>query len=475
MPGVKSPTMQVRTMTDAMPGMGSGMGSGMGTNRPKSYLAEQQFRRGSKFANPAEIDSQGGVLKTTLVAEDKAVMIGGRMVRARTYNGSYPGPTLRARPGDRLEITLVNRLSEPTNLHLHGLQVSPEGNGDNPFVTVAPGQSLTYDVTIPQGQAAGTYWYHTHAGGLATGQLFGGLAGTLIVDGLRSALPAALQGVKQQVLDLQDVQVSGGSVLARNDDGAPTVRAVNGMVQPTMRIRPGETQLWSITDMSPQLYYRLSLGGRPFTVVAKDGQPVARTYQAKELVLAPGMRYDVLVQGGRPGRTRLVTLPIQPGEDASSYPGRTLATVVTAGRSVPRAALPTAVAPFRDLRAEPVAASREFVLTEDMEANQFFINGRMFDPSRVDVTARLGTVEEWTIRNDTKMDHPMHLHTNPVQVVAIDGRPYDAPGLEDTVNVPAGGSVTVRVAFADFTGKTVFHCHILPHEDNGMMAVVNIV
>ncbi len=474
MPGRKSPAMQASPMPGAMPGMGSGMG----TNQPKSYLAEHpelRFRRGSELKNPPELDSQDGLLRATLVADDRTAMVGGRPIRARTYNGSFPGPTLRVRPGDRLEITLVNRLAEPTNLHLHGLHVSPEGNQDNIFLSIAPGQSFTYTVTIPADQAPGTYWYHSHAGGLATGQVFGGLAGAIVVEGLKDDLPPALRGIKQQILDLQDVQVARGSILSQNDDGAPTTRTINGKVQPVMRIKPGETQLWSITDMSPQLYYRLSLTGQPFTVVAKDGQPVARTYTVQEIVLAPGERYDVLVQGGRPGLTRLLTLPIRPGDDASSYPGRTLATLVTSGRPGPRASLPTSVAPFRDLRNDPVAASRQFVLAEDMMANRFFINGQMFDPNRVDVTARLGTVEEWTIRNDTMMDHPMHLHTNAVQVVAIDGRPYDAPGLVDTVNVPAGGSVTVRVAFADFTGKTVFHCHILPHEDNGMMAVVNVV
>ncbi len=478
MPGMSPPAR-----SDPASAMGSGSMPGMGAGTmtpggPKGYLAqhpELRFRRGANFANPPELDSRGGVLQATLVADDRTAMIGGRPILARVYDGSFPGPTLRVRPGDRLEITLVNRLAEPTNLHLHGLHVSPGGNQDNPFLSIAPGQSFTYDVTIPADQAPGTYWYHSHAGEFSTGQVFGGLAGSIVVEGLRSELPPALRGIKQQILDLQDAQVAGGAILPRNDDGAPTTRTVNGLVQPVMRIRPGETQLWSITDMSPQLYYRLNLAGQSFTVIAKDGQPVARTYAARELVLAPGERYDVLVQGGRRGRTALRTLPIQPGMETAGYPGRTLATLVTAGQPTPRAALPTTIAPFHDLRDDPVAASREFVLTEDMMANQFFINGRMFDPNRVDVTARLGTVEEWTIRNDTMMDHPMHLHTDPVQVVAIDGRPYDAPGLEDTVNVPAGGSVTVRVAFADFTGRTVFHCHILPHEDNGMMAVVKIV
>jgi FtsP/CotA-like multicopper oxidase with cupredoxin domain len=102
----------------------------------------------------------------------------------------------------------------------------------------------------------------------------------------------------------------------------------------------------------------------------------------------------------------------------------------------------------------------------------FTIDGREFDPDRVDQTVSVGTVEEWTIANTSPMDHPMHLHVWPMQIVAEGGRPLDDVRWQDVVNIPAGGEVTVRVAFDDFGGRTVYHCHILDHEDNGMMGVV---
>ena len=115
------------------------------------------------------------------------------------------------------------------------------------------------------------------------------------------------------------------------------------------------------------------------------------------------------------------------------------------------------------------------VFTEDDATNQFFINGKQFDPDRVDVEVKLGTTEEWTLRNSTEQ-HPFHIHVNDFQVISIDGKPYDADGLQDTVRMlPKQDAVVIRIRFTDFTGKFVFHCHILNHEDNGMMAVVEVV
>jgi FtsP/CotA-like multicopper oxidase with cupredoxin domain len=136
--------------------------------------------------------------------------------------------------------------------------------------------------------------------------------------------------------------------------------------------------------------------------------------------------------------------------------------------------LPTTFAPMQDLTDAPIAARRTIVFSEDAAGN-VFIDGKVFDPNRVDVRSRLNTVEEWTIRNTSGEQHPFHVHTNDFQVMSINGRQNRALSWQDTVNLPVGGEVTVRTKFTDFTGKTVFHCHILNHEDMGMMAVLEIV
>lgn len=102
----------------------------------------------------------------------------------------------------------------------------------------------------------------------------------------------------------------------------------------------------------------------------------------------------------------------------------------------------------------------------------FTIDGQQFDAERTDQRVRVGTVEEWTLVNSSPMDHPMHLHVWPMQVVSEAGRDVPGPRWQDVVNIPAFGEVTVRVAFEDFGGRTVYHCHILDHEDLGMMGTV---
>ena len=121
------------------------------------------------------------------------------------------------------------------------------------------------------------------------------------------------------------------------------------------------------------------------------------------------------------------------------------------------------------------AESRSFVFTEDDANNQFFINGEMFSHDRVNTVVQLDTVEEWTISNDTTEQHPFHIHVNDFQVVSVNGEAYDAVSLQDTVILPPGGEVVIRMRFTDFLGKYVYHCHILNHEDNGMMAVLEVV
>ena len=101
------------------------------------------------------------------------------------------------------------------------------------------------------------------------------------------------------------------------------------------------------------------------------------------------------------------------------------------------------------------------------------INGRIFDASRIDNTVQFDSVEEWLLTNTSTLDHPLHLHVWPMQIIEQDGQPVDSLLWQDVVNIPARSTTRVRIAFEDFSGKTVYHCHILDHEDNGMMGIIN--
>ncbi|MFN8591683.1 MAG: multicopper oxidase family protein [Thermomicrobiales bacterium] len=426
------------------------------------------------FPEPQQLVSENGVLKATLTVSRQQVDIGGTPIVATVYNGSFVGPTFHVKPGDHVEISLVNTLGEMTNLHFHGLHVSPSGDADNIFLEVLPGQTQQYVLDIPANHPTGTYWYHAHMHGLAEEQIFGGLAGLFVVDGLTDLLPADLHDVKQQAFVLKDYQAKDGAILTENiDSNAPTTRTVNGAVEPTASIDSGETQLWSIVNASADIYYDVQLTGHQFHVVAEDGNPVWQVKSADSLVMPPGKRFDVLVQGAAPGAYELKTLAYD--QQGDQYPEAPLATVTVNASSLTPATLPEKMIEPIDLATADIANSRTLVFDKDQAAGTFTIDGKIFDPNRVDQTVKLGSIEEWTIRNDNNQQHPFHIHVDSFQVMSINGEPYNAVNRQDVVNLPANGEVVVRIPFDEFTGKFVYHCHILNHEDRGMMGIVEVV
>ncbi|WP_392749021.1 multicopper oxidase family protein [Streptomyces sp. LN590] len=430
-----------------------------------------------RLQDPPELVSRNGILKATLVVERRKVQVGDHLLYATTYNGAYMPPTLRVRPGDRIDLTMTNRINEDTNLHTHGLHVSPRAPADDIFIAIKYNHSYHYSYRLPLNQPTGTYWYHSHADMMSAPQVAGGESGIIIVDGLQHYLPPSLRHITEHTLALKDFQIQGDSIKTHPlSIGAPTNRTVNGQKNPVIHIRPGETQLWRLANISANIYYKLHLPGTRFHVIAQDGIPVRKVYAQDTLIIAAGARFDVLVQGGNLGTNRLETLPYNTGPAGNQFPQAVLSTVVTDGPSMTQATIPTSFASHEDLSHATIAARKTVVYTENKAGTKFFINGRMYDPDRIDFTSTFGTVEEWSVRNDTNEDHSFHIHTNDFQLMSTDGKTHDpSHGWYDTVNVPARGEIVFRIHFIDFTGKTVLHCHILNHEDMGMMAVLDIV
>lgn len=160
---------------------------------------------GEELLQPPELRSAGGKLQLRLEAGPGQFRLGGRQASAYGYNGSLPGPTLRLRAGDELSIRFVNSLDEDTNLHLHGLHVSPAGSADNVFVTVSPGASFDYNYRLPPDHPPGMYWYHPHHHGLVARQIFGGLFGAIIVED-----PEPIESATERVLVVSDTSLDGG-------------------------------------------------------------------------------------------------------------------------------------------------------------------------------------------------------------------------------------------------------------------------
>jgi suppressor of ftsI len=440
-----------------------------------SVPADDRDRRPSAetFREPSVVASKAGVLHISLTPRLSTVSVGGQQATAMAYNGQYIPPILRVRSGDTIRVTLVNEIAQPTNLHTHGLTVSPRGNSDNVFLEVAPGQTQEYEIRLPPNHPPGLYWYHPHPHGFSDMQVRNGMSGAIIVDGLLDPFPA-LRHLRDRVLLLKDIQIENGRVVHR-DIGKNIIRTINGMVNPVIVLRPGETELWRIGNIGADVYYTLSLDGHHFQVVARDGNRRARLTTTDTLRLSPGARTAVLVTAGAPGVYPLRTGEINTGAEGNEYEGTVMATVRVEGSPVTPVALPSALLPVEDLRGK-VTNRRTIVFSESTDGDTMFVDGRQFDMNRTDTRVKLGAVEEWTVRNNSDELHTFHIHQAPFQLAEISGIPQPADDHRDIVDVPIRGEVKVIIPFTNplIVGRFVYHCHILSHEDKGMMATIEV-
>src|SRR5467141_6504 len=167
--------------------------------------------------------------------------------------------------------------------------------------------------------------------------------------------------------------------------------------------------------------------------------------------------------------------PMRSGPQGNHYPGAVLATVRVAGGAVPPLALPKRLLPVADLRRR-ITDRRTIVFSESADGDTFFVDGRTFDPNRIDTRVTLGAIEEWTIRNESGELHDFHIHQTHFQVTEVNHVRQRFDGYQDIVNVPVHGAVKVIIPFTDpvIVGRFVYHCHLLSHEDKGMMATIEV-
>ncbi|MGE3509040.1 MAG: multicopper oxidase family protein [Vicinamibacterales bacterium] len=471
---------------------------GVGAAVGATYLAARGFTRwagaplrasAQSASRDARLASVDGRLDVDLVASDDWVDLADGRAKLWSFNGQVPGPLLEAAPGDEVRIHLTNNLDESTNLHFHGLHVPPTGTGDNIFLEVPPGEVASYAFRIPEEHPAGLFWLHPHLHGSVARQVSLGLAAPLVIRGALDALPE-VAAAREHLLVLQDFELDrsgrpidpGMGALMGGREGA--LVTVSGQTQPRYAIEQDGLLRLRLLNASASRFYRLSLEGHAMHIIATDGGSLAVPQQVDELLLAPGERRDVLILGsGAGGVYRLMNLPYHRG--SAGMMGGTLgsrvafeiASVVYEGRAASPRRVPEALG---DVERLPAARMRRtFVLSETMGmirgrgmGMRFLINGREFDHTRIDDRVRLGDIEEWEYINNTDMDHPMHVHTNAFQRVGADGQAE--PAWLDGIVVPARRRERIRIRFADFVGATVQHCHILDHEDLGMMSTMQV-
>jgi suppressor of ftsI len=431
---------------------------------------------------PAEFRSENGRLDVTLEARGGPVMLGPFKINGATFDGVYGGPVLRVKPGDVLHLRLINHLAQATNVHFHGMEVSPQGHGDDSMHMIAPGDTWDYEFAIPKTHPPGVYWFHTHAHSFAERQLMAGLSGTLVVEGFQDQVPAT-KPLQERLFALKEFAPDRKGDLDRVPKPFNTViKTINGQLMPRIDIRPGETQLWRFSDQTANTYFRLSLQGHDFTVIGRDAHPVAHPEAAPEVMLGPSQRMDVLVTAKGPGAYTLRAEKTSTGPVGDMFAAQNMAELVS--QADPSRPAPAPLAPLtvaQDATQKPIPgdhidAKRLVSFSEDPVTGLFFINHATFDHDRVDVKVPLGNIEEWTIRNASDELHIFHIHQVAFQVVELNGKPVPFDGVQDTVNVPIHGEVKIRIAFTDpaIVGRFMFHCHILEHEDKGMMQQIEV-
>lgn len=534
------------------------------------------------FENPEEVratvapDGSSNLTTTLRIAYTKA-RIAGCDVTLRTYNGRLVGPTMFVKPTTVMNVTVQNAItplmSNPcpmeehsnvpgmgfdiTNLHVHGLHVSPSGNSDNVFVEICPPgtrgpKEFPFQFRLGENrslQPPGTNWYHPHMHGSTALQVASGAEGGLIVEGGQDNLPE-IRAAKQQIMVLQEISYNDKGVIEdyNNIGDWETYKrsiTVNGQVQPVIKMRPGEVQYWRLIDAgiseSMMLYvYDNKTGERvALNEIATDGNALGHldAWRNRVLDLEPGYRSDVLFKAPMvtlaPGEKRYYTLSTAavtgterlqaqiPGPDDANPaqvkkaydevdPIQNVVFIEVSGDPNDMA-LPTdaALAPFRTFKdiaddeidhefdktvvfasgrriCDPAKPTERCTTPctsgQPNCANRFMINDLPYT-DQVKWTLPLGKASEWKVSTDPNSgsaQHPFHIHVNPFEMTRTgpDGRPEKV--WKDTVLVrndehTPDNPLVLRSRYEDFDGLFVMHCHILNHEDKGMMVKVEIV
>lgn len=490
---------------------------------------------GSTLTPPPELHSQNGTLELTLQLKSVLDAQGTTRYCYVTDTGLH-SPVLHVLPGDELLIHFQNTLpptalaaarpahvhaalpgtdcgggamsADNSNLHFHGMNVAPVCHQDEVLSTLIPaGGTFDYTVQIPGDEPTGLYWYHPHPHGFSNGQAQGGAAGALVVDGIENVVPA-VAGLPQRFLVLRDQRRVG-------DPAGPTLDvSVNDTpvtypdyTPAVLPVPPGAAELWRVLNASSNtsfaLEYQVAGSAQALQVVAIDGVPVGQgtsgvqsTTQTR-IDLPPGARAEFILTTPTLGQAAaLVTLPIDTGAGFVE-PGRPLLNVLAQAGAVARAArlppLRTSVRTtrFARLSSAPADARRSLYFSEQLQGAGagFFITVVGQAPAAFDMSGppaivlHQGATEEWTIENRTGEDHAFHIHQVRFQVLAANGVAVSDPALHDTITVPhwSGSgpypSVTLRLDFraSNIVGTFVYHCHLLSHEDAGMMGAIKVL
>lgn len=430
----------------------------------------------------------------------------GRVVRGNPQalsflDGSQHVPVIRARRGQAIRITFTNQLPEDSIVHWHGLHIVQRMDG-HPMYAIGPGKKYVYEFKVDN--RAGTHWFHPHPHERTGLQVYFGLAGLFLVGDDEEDAARLPQGEFDVPLVIQDRRFNAANQLVYIAPGMMNRMMgfqgdhvlVNGAVEYARPVARAAYRLRVLNASNATLYSLRWSNGRPFTVIGTDGGLLERPVTHASLTLGVGERVDVWADfaGDQPGsEIALVAESWSPSlENITSL--QTGSTPVTGGRPIARfrvgsggsnkSVLPQRLSTFPALRIEDATnRSRPRTIRLSMQRGQAMLNGRTFgrmDEVADDEKVKLGATEVWEFANDAsfgmRMAHPMHVHNLQYRVIGrtgASGHPLSAgftdEGLKDVVLVLPGERVRVLMKFENYTGLYLYHCHILEHEDLGMM------
>ncbi|MFC4335682.1 multicopper oxidase family protein [Salininema proteolyticum] len=404
----------------------------------------------------------------------------GRATATWGFNGSHLGPTIRARRGDDLRFTIRNHLDETTSVHWHGAHLPPEADG-GPHQAIEPHGTWEPEWTVDQ--PATMLWYHPHPHGNTARHVYRGLAGLILIDddaGDGLNLPREY-GVDDVPLIVQDKNFDGDGQLEENDTFMSAVGIVgkeilvNGTYGPYFEASTRKLRLRILNGSNSRLYNFAFSDLREFSVIGSDGGLLAEPHRTDRIILSPAERTDIVVDL-EPGETiQLQSLPVD--IDFGFVYNRShgmddhldVLEIRAADELSDSPDLPGSLTEIESLSAAAATAERSFRLS-----GMSTINGESMDMNRIDFGARVDTVEQWTVRNGNEFTHNFHVHDVQFQVASIDGEAPPPPlaGWKDTVLLVPGRDYRLLMRFSQYTDPDfpyMYHCHILKHEDSGMM------
>lgn len=383
-----------------------------------------------------------------------------------TFGGRFPGPTIRARTGRRVAVTFDNKLGEAANVHLHGGHTTPDNDG-HPMDVIGPGRSRGYEY-LNQQQGA-TLWYHDHSHHTEAKHVYSGMQGFYLIDDPSEAALGLPSGAYDVPIVLGDAFIAADGTLVYDTPDTRTTLLANGKQQPYLPVAARKYRFRLLNGATERIF-RLNLGGKVITQIGTDGGLLPAPVLHTELILSSAERADIVIDFSRyPVGTQLVL--------ADTTGPMVRFDVVCQATDDSR--LPDELRPLPPLPTATV--HRDIALTFDVSGTPTgLVNGKPYDPNRVDFQVKRGSTEIWRIYNGDgqfNADHNFHLHLEQFRVLDRDGNPpwpSDA-GRKDTVSIPPDTSVRIQTTFTDYVGKYVYHCHFLDHSSVGMMATMEIV